>query len=124
LEFTKLLVEYDADVNTVVRGDSLLTMSLVSANPDLFWYFSSVGADIKRVIARGEPIFVASAWPADIRIFNYLIANNADLNAVDSHGNSVLIILVQLARYQSEALAFLLENGADACHKDSEGFTA
>lgn len=99
-----------------------------------FEQFLAIGGNVKEVsLDEGSGLIHYAIDAENYAAINWLVANGADINAVDTMGWSALHYAVDAdidvavqanLRVEFRGARFLLSAGADAAIKDKSGFTA
>ena len=120
----KLLINNGADIEALSRTEkNALYRSISSKNFETFKTLLAMGANPNAKIKYGKTVLSAAVELSSFKndkFINLLIKNGADVNALDSNGNTPLIN----AGSSAIIARLLLENGADVNARDSNGNTA
>lgn len=131
LEYFKLLIKHGADPSvTDVQGLTILHQAAAAGEYPLVEMLIDAGVDVNARKTNGRtPLFeaVTAAWPnrsqAEVLTLRILLDNGADVAAVADDGWTALHGAVsnkrRPGRFEAEAVALLLERGADAAARDA-----
>ena len=131
LEEVEQILETGVDVDYVAEnGCTALMMAVTYGFPELVDYLLEWRADVN-IAYRREPhetplMMAASSFFVEDRpaLIGRLIQAGADIEGVDSRGNTALLATMTLGEGYRDAVATLIEFGADVSARDKDGNTA
>jgi ankyrin repeat protein len=121
-EIASMLLRRGADPRSVTR-DGIGALGLASASNDvqMLRILAASCAGFEAPTATGKGCLQIAIDSGAEAATDYLLAHGADPNALDDVGNSLLQLACSLAR--PRLVAGLLENGANAAHRNFQGRT-
>ncbi|KAK2171529.1 hypothetical protein NP493_1056g00001 [Ridgeia piscesae] len=118
-DIVKQLLAHKCEVN--IRDDYLFTplsLASVQGHLDIVRYLMDIGQDAAPSTVNSA--FLKATERGHVNIMEYLFSKGADVNAVNSLGESALSFA---ARGQYDAVVFLLDKGANLRQVDHRGYT-
>jgi len=115
------LVEGGADVNTIGRNRTPLSLALIRNNTPVIDYLLGHGADVN---ARDYWQQTAIFNVRDVSQIDKLVAKGADVNAVDTHGRTAIFDPISYGHDRLVLVKKLVEVGLDWSVVDKQGETA
>ncbi len=128
LEVLDLLIQNGADIGFTPESDpklNLLIASCTNSNEAILDYFIEKGFDVNSSTSNGTTALMIAAKNPNVKLFNNLIKNGADINAVDSSGYDCAVYaignnpnpyIVLYLKYNGVDIKKTYENGTNLAH--------
>lgn len=125
LEILKESVENGADIHAIDPDTNWNAFHLVAyyGHRECFYYLASLGIDIDLPNHSMSTPLHLTAKQGHLRILQYLVENNASINAQSSEGYTALHHIAS-STFNHDCTRYLLEKGIDTSLKDLSGKTA